>query len=192
MNGQSFTVVVEYPNGKVKDKTCAVGGGHMTADQLAQQYVDVDAFPGAKSVSIYENGGDVPLPKRLQDVLKQRRMIASKVRPRTPVPKIANRDGAMRDSVLRKPGDPAPGPYVGETSIDEPASPAVNSPAAQEARAIATLAAGESVTPLEQPAQPAAPAENESEPPKNESERSQPVSPPVGQVAPRKPRNGGG
>lgn len=186
MNGQSYTVVVEYEGRPAKEKVAAIGGGHMTADQLAQQYVDVDAFPGAKSVIIHENEPGIALPKKMQDLLKQRRQMASKLRPKTPVPKVMNRDGNARNAVLRKADDPFPGPYVGEKSIDLPASPAVNSPAAQEARAIANLNAGESAEPASTPADSEPAAGNGGSPAENESEGSQPSEGQPGQVSRRK------
>jgi hypothetical protein len=153
----------------------------MAADTLAQQYVDVNAFPGAKKVTIMENEAGSTLPHSLNEVLKQRRSIASKLHPRTPIPTVLDtRNNAERPAVLRTSGGVQPATAYAGDGIDTslPASPFSNSPAANEAREIAAASSGEQSVANggQPPAQQPQPAENGGEPPKNESDRS-PLSP---------------
>lgn len=154
MTGQSFTVVVEYPNGLKKEKVAAIGGGAMTADQLAQQYTDVNAFPGAKKVSIVENVASIALPKTLVDALRSRARIAQSVRPNTPTPTVFV-DGKERAAKLRSDKQAAFSPIGGDgVPSDIAASPAATSDAAKLAREIDSMTRSPEQLAAEKPAQP--------------------------------------
>ena len=135
--GQAFQVIVIEASGRERVKTAIIGGGgSMTPEQLAEHYIAINAFPGAKSVDITELDGTIT-PPRLEELHKKavRRSIDSQMRPLvTPKASIKPKYVLPEDkrSVVYK--NPLAVPFAGDGLGNIPASP-VTSPAADAARA---------------------------------------------------------
>lgn len=133
--GQYFAVTVTEANGRVKQKVCAVGGGSISAEELADRYVRINAFPGAKEVTIQEATGS--LPKSIVDAIAERRLrqLGRNVRPlTTPRAKILNPEERMpadnpEERELRNSID-----HSGPLDSTLPASPVSDSQESEAAR----------------------------------------------------------
>lgn len=107
MTGQYFLVTVVDRNGKTREKIAAIGGGTFDADQLAQHYMRVDAFPGAKSVKI-QDAESLPAGSFTQ-ILNDRQGLAARLRPKpTPVPTVVTPEGEREARIPKPEGQPAP------------------------------------------------------------------------------------
>jgi hypothetical protein len=125
----SFFIEVEYPDGTIKYKGAQTGGGPCTPEQLVKHYEDVNAFPGAKSVTVYPS--DAPVAKTVIEALLKRNAASEKMKkmakvvPTTPKIKLGER---IKLKLPEPPEEPTPG--TAEALVEERSKPEIGATAA--------------------------------------------------------------
>lgn len=136
-----FLVEVVDAKGKKHQHRATVGGGTITAEDLAAHYHLHDAFPGAKSVVVYETE-EIITPKTLAEIVASQGKATPAQRAKhgsTPVPKVGGkmkRDGTVEPA-------PAAEAVVETSTANTPAAVAATVKAADKAPGEAPVAAEE-------------------------------------------------